>query len=182
MARKVAKSYWPGLALCLLTSIFAPRGTVSEVAISDTPSLRFSDAAPAQPRQLPATTSAGHHSAAAFEFRPVADVTAHAIDFDHHSITTLVDEGLLVLDHPEGGDLVVSLISEQTVNGVRTLAVRSDGYPGTITTSGSNFFATLATERGVYAIEHRQGTSRLIDQRQLDLRITRPDYQHVPTA
>jgi hypothetical protein len=182
MARKVAKSYWPGLALCLLTSFFAPRSTVSEVAIPDTPSPRFSDAALTQSRQLPAALSSAANVQKSVEFAPGADVTPLAIDFDHHALTRLIEKGQLVLDHPEGGDLVVSLVSQQTVNGVRTLAVRSDGYPGTITARGNNFFATLATHRGVYAIEHRHGTSQLIDHRQLDLRITRPDYQHVPTA
>ena len=182
MARKVAKSYWPGLALCLLTSFFAPRSTVSEVAIPDTLSPRFSDAALPQSRQLPATIPADADAPVASEFPPIADVTPLAIDFDHRSLTRLIATGHLVLDHPEGGELVVSLVSQRSANGVQTLAVRSDGYPGTITARGDNFFATLATDRGVYAIEYRHGSSQLIDQRQLDLRITRPDYQHVPTA
>ena len=177
-AKNVAKKFWPHLALCLLTSLFAPPGDLPEAAIPHTTSPRISDTLPPKARQSvdPAPTLPG-------KFPEVAtDITASSIDFDHRSLNRLVEVGQVTLDHPEGGDLVLSLVSTARHGAITTLAVSSDGYSGTITAKGDSFFATLATNRGVYAIEHRHGLSLLVDQRQLDLRITQPDFRHVPTV
>ena len=180
------------LALCLLTSFFAPRSPELEVAGHITLATRISDSETVKPRQQHGHSHAHPHAHMA---RPLAnpvtaqphfphqpDVTPSSIDFDQHSLDTLIRRGQLTLDHPEGGELVLTLEARRVNNGIETLSVRSDGLPGTITTRGNSFFATLATHRGVYAIEHRHGRAQLIDQRQLDLRITRPDYAHVPTV
>lgn len=181
MAKKVAKKFWPRLALCLLFSFIAPSGNLHEAAITHHQAPRISDTTTANSRQ----NSPPHRTdTAAADWTPAAgsDITTSTINFDPRTLSRLINQGHVTVDHPEGGDLVLTLVSASEHAGIRTLAVRSDNYPGTITARGDSFFATLATERGVYAIEHRRGVSYLVDQRQLDLRITQPDYRHVPTV
>jgi len=189
MARKEAgkeagiatEQFWLHLALGLLLSFSTPAADLHEAVTPYAPAPRISDTATAVLRQ---DSSPPASDASVADWTPAtgSDVTATTINFDSDTLTRLINQGQVTVDHPEGGDLVLSLVSKSEQAGIRTLAVRSNNYPGTITARGDSFFATLATQRGVYAIEHRHGVSYLVDQRQLDLRITQPDYRHVPTV
>jgi hypothetical protein len=63
--------------------------------------------------------------------------------------------------------------------------VQSEGLPGLITQRGKTFIATIATRRASYNLSQLgdgQQATQLIDQRQLDLRVTpgRVDYRPTP--
>lgn len=175
MAKKTCQS----LALCLLTVIFAPPVHSPEAARKFALSPRISDAEAGSSRQ---PTDQPPASPTLKDIALPADVTPLAMAFEVAALDELASQGSLRLAHPEGGELLVTLVDERISNGTRTMAVRSDGYPGVITQRGTSFFATLATHRGVYALEHHHGTTLLIDQRQLDQRNTQQDFQHVPAA
>jgi hypothetical protein len=175
----MAKKNCPSLAVGLLIALFAPPVYSPEAVTPFESASRISDTVTASPRQHTDILTA---APASTDFALQADIVPLAYDFDSGALDELASRGSLRLAHPEGGELQVTLISVTTHQRTRTLQVVADGYPGTITQRGASFFATLATERGVYAIEHRQGATALVDQRQLDLRNTQKDFAHVPAT
>lgn len=173
----MAKKNCPSLAVGLLIVLFAPPVYSPEAAKPLESASRISDTVSTSSRQHTDKPTA---APASTDFALQADIVPLPYDFDPGALDELASQGSLRLAHPEGGELRVTLISATTHQGTRTLKVVSDGYPGIITQRGASFFATLATNRGVYAIEHRQGATALVDQRQLDLRNTQKDFAHVP--
>lgn len=117
-----------------------------------------------------------------------ADIPLQQYDFDTSHIEQLLANGSIKLPHPQGGLFELTLERVENAGELRTVTVRCDGLSGVITQliteEGQSFFATLATASGVYSIEHRSRHTRIINQRQLDLRINpaHPDYRVVPLS
>jgi hypothetical protein len=116
--------------------------------------------------------------------RRASDVSSVDYPFDTNSIEQLLATGNIHIPHPEGGLLQVTLRDVQHRHGTRIVRVQSEGLPGLITQRGSAFIGTIATRQATYNLS-QPGTGRqatqLIDQRQLDLRVTpgRVDYRPV---
>lgn len=117
------------------------------------------------------------------------DTLALAYPFAATDVDNLLRHGTIEIPHPEGGMLELTLRDARFEQGSRVIRVLSDGLPGVITQRGPRLIGTIATRRGVYSLSsHGNGSSnavpvtRLIDQRQLDLRVApnRKDYRHVP--
>jgi len=117
------------------------------------------------------------------------DTVALDYPFAAADVDELVRDGTIEIPHPEGGLLELTLRDARYEQGSRVVRVLSDGLPGVITQRGQRLIGTIATRSGVYSLSsHLSGSSnappltRLIDQRQLDLRVApnRQDYRHVP--
>ena len=117
------------------------------------------------------------------------DTVAVAYPFAAADVDDLVRHGTIEIPHPEGGLLELTLRDARSEQGSRVIRVLSDGLPGVITQRGPRLIGTIATHGGVYSLtshgngsRHAAPVTRLIDQRQLDLRVApnRKDYRHVP--
>ena len=84
----------------------------------------------------------------------------------------LVSRNQVVIDDPQGGELVLTLRAVEIDRGIQILRVATnDGEPGIITRRGNRYYATIATRRGTYAISHENGHTQVQSQEQLNLRI-----------
>lgn len=107
-----------------------------------------------------------------------------SLAMDDGQLAALLEQGFLDVLHPEGGLLRIDLLRLEQVGSVRTLHIESAGLRGVITERLGNYFATIATPSGVYALQRRDGHTELANQQQLDLRSNpdQRDYRHAPLA
>ena len=90
----------------------------------------------------------------------------------------------IALPHPDGGRVELRVERTEAQNGIRHLRLADQGLVSTITEAGGAFFGTLATPRGVYALEGDGRGSRLTRHAALDQRMNSHalDYRHAPSS
>ena len=115
--------------------------------------------------------------------QPASDVVAMDYPFDAGVLEQLQARGEVAPPHPGGGLLRLTLRQVDHRHGTRVFRVMSDDLPGVITQRGARLMGTIATRRGTYSLTADPHGSWLIDQRQLDLRMTpnQQDYRHAPS-
>jgi hypothetical protein len=114
-----------------------------------------------------------HASDVVVEEYPLRDVDLAVLSPGEH----------IVLPHPDGGtiDLVVERV--ESLADRRHLSLTYDGLPSTFTETRGEFFGTVATRSGVYALEGNGQRSQLTRHALLDQRTNAHalDYRSLPS-
>lgn len=103
---------------------------------------------------------------------PPADsdaITVEAFPFGHAELEQLKHNRVVYIDSPNG-ELRVALVAAHTTHSGERFDVSVDGMPGTITRSGSGFFASLPSRYGSLRLENNGNSTRLINEQALDQR------------
>jgi hypothetical protein len=134
---------------------------------------------------IPATRAAPTHDAEASIETRGSDVLLEDYPLTETTLSTLQRGDRIELPHPDGGTIELRVERADAEHGGRHLMlVQSDGLVSTFTEGGGAFFGTLATPRGVYALEGGVNGSRLTRHTLLDQRMNShaPDYRNVPAT
>jgi hypothetical protein len=143
--------------------------------------------AAAQPRQ-PATTERAVRSDDRSNGRMAganergADVVFEDYPLNSTELGALRQGDRIVLTHPDGGSIDLHVVRIDSTPQRRHLLLMHGALASTFTESNGTFFGTLATPRGVYALEGNALRSRLTRHALLDLRMNphAPDYRSYP--
>ena len=148
---------------------------------------RVGSPATAQPRQ-PTTTErsvrgddlSNERTASANERG--ADVVFEDYPLNSAELGALRQGDRIVLTHPDGGSIDLHVVRIDSTPQRRHLLLMHGALASTFTESNGTFFGTLATTRGVYALEGNAQRSRLTRHALLDLRMNphAPDYRSHP--
>ncbi len=194
MTRKLAFTAFVAVAIAYLWVDDRPL-TRDRLANSNQPMWQFLDAKQAQ--QTPVSISeplTDSRSTAVVATAPAiktvpelvfdTDIPVLSSSFDLAAIDTLMLEGRVSLDLPDGTRTALQRTHTRTEFGITHLQAEADGYIATITRRGEEFFATLANSAGSYRIEGNAVQSRvfphqLIAQRRLQ---HETDYRHVHSS
>jgi len=90
----------------------------------------------------------------------------------------------VVLPNPDGGVIQLRVERVESTPAGRHLLLTHDGLPSTFTQSHGQFFGTLATAHGVYALEGSERQGWLTRHTQLDQRMNSNalDYRSLPSG
>ena len=114
-----------------------------------------------------------------------SDVTLEDYPLTETTLSALQRGDRIALPHPDGGTIELRVERAESEHGGRHLMlVQSDGLVSTFTEGHGTFFGTLATRRGVYALEGNSHGSRLTRHSLLDQRMNSHalDYRNVPAS
>ena len=113
-----------------------------------------------------------------------SDVVQEDYPLDVTFLSSLQTGDRIALPHPDGGRVELRVERTEAQNGIRHLRLADQGLVSTITEAGGAFFGTLATPRGVYALEGDGRGSRLTRHAALDQRMNSHalDYRHAPSS
>jgi hypothetical protein len=103
---------------------------------------------------------------------PAADsdaITIEGFPFGHAELDQLKRDGVVYVQGPNGA-LRIALVALHSSRQGERLDISVDGLPGTITRSGSGFFASLPSRNGSLRLENNGNSTRLIDEQTLDQR------------
>lgn len=191
MTRKLAFTAFVALAIAYLWVNDRPL-TQDRLADTNQQARQIIDAKPAQapPDLIPDALSESNSTALVATAQAIApgpdpvfdtDIPVLNSSFDLAAIDTLMREGSVSLDLPDGTRTTLQRTQTYTEFGITHLQAEADGYVATITRRGEEFFATLANSAGSYRIEGNAAHSRvfphqLIAQRRLQ---HETDYRHV---
>lgn len=116
-------------------------------------------------------TSLWAQSAAASDLPPADSdaITIEAFPFGHAEVDQLKREGVIYVQGPRGM-LRIAMVARHSSSQGERLDVSVDGMPGTITRSGTGFFASLPNRNGSLRLENNGNSTRLIDEQALDQR------------
>lgn len=134
---------------------------------------------------IPATSAAPAHDAQAPIETRGSDVVLEDYPLTETTLSKLQRGDRLALPHPDGGTIELRVERAEAEHGGRHLMlVQSDGLVSTFTESRGAFFGTVATPRGVYALEGGVSGSRLTRHTLLDQRMNSHalDYRTVPAT
>ncbi len=168
-------------ALVLLAAFIAWAAFLAPVS---TRAIAVQTSARAETQRIPAATVTPRHAEASIE-TPSSDVLLEDYPLTETMLSTLQRGDRIVLPHPDGGTIELRVERADAEHGGRHLMlVQSDGLVSTFTESHGTFFGTLATPRGVYALEGNVRGSRLTRHALLDQRINSHalDYRNAPAA
>jgi hypothetical protein len=132
---------------------------------------------------IPASGAAPTHDAETPIETRGSDVLLEDYPLTETTLSTLQRGDRIALPHPDGGTIELRVERADAEHGGRHLKlVQSDGLVSTFTESHGAFFGTLATPRGVYALEGGVNGSRLTRHTLLDQRMNSHalDYRNVP--
>ncbi len=135
--------------------------------------------------RIPATGAAPTHDAQAPIETRGSDVLLEDYPLTETTLSTLQRGDRIALPHPDGGTIELRVERADAEHGGRHLTlVQSDGLVSTFTESHGAFFGTLATPRGVYALEGSASGSRLTRHTLLDQRMNSHalDYRTIPAT
>ena len=100
------------------------------------------------------------------------------------ALTNLRRGDRIALPHPDGGTVELRVERADSADGHRHLLLVHDGLVSTFTEARGAFFGTVATPRGVYALEGDARGSRLTRHASLDQRMNSHalDYRNGPAS
>ncbi len=137
---------------------------------------------PTLPAPLRAERDHGGHVDAQQWPTRASDVILEAYPLREPYLAALHQGDRIALPHPDGGtiDLVVARVT--SMGDRRHLTLTHDGLPSTFTQAHGAFFGTLATTRGVYALEGNEQQAWLTRHAALDQRTNTHalDYRSLP--
>jgi hypothetical protein len=168
-------------ALVLLAAFIAWSAFLAPVS---TRAIAVQTPARAETHWIPAATVTPRHAEGSIE-TPGSDVLLEDYPLTQMMLSTLQRGDRIALPHPDGGTIELRVERADAEHGGRHLMlVQSDGLVSTFTESHGTFFGTLATPRGVYALEGNVRGSRLTRHALLDQRINSHalDYRNAPAA
>jgi hypothetical protein len=194
MTRKLAFTAFVAVAIAYLWVNDRPL-TQDRLAHNDQPMRQFIDAKQAQ--QTPAfiaETYAESGGTSDVEIPPAmtivpdlafdTDIPVLNSSFDLAAVDTLMRDGRVSLDLPDGRRSTLHKTQTRTEFGITHLQAEADGYVATITRRGEAFFATLANSSGSYRIEGNATQSRVFPHRLIAQRRLQheTDYRHVHSS
>ncbi len=113
-----------------------------------------------------------------------SDVVFEDYPLGDAELATLQTGDRVELPHPDGGTIDLRVERAESSNGRRHLVLVHDGLVSTFTEAHGAFLGTLATPRGVYALEGDAQSSRLTRHALLDQRMNAHalDYRPSPAS
>lgn len=134
-------------------------------------------------RRRAASPNAGFQPSSTID-RHASDVVVEAYPLRESQLAALRLADRIELPHPDGGTIELDLTRIESSHGRCHLTLVHDGLISTFTIARGSFFGTLATTRGVYALEGDRYRSTLIRQALLDQRMNSHalDYRPIPSA
>ncbi len=115
-----------------------------------------------------------------------SDVVREDYALNEGALTKLRRGDRIALPHPDGGTVELRVARADSADGHRHLLLVNvnDGLVSTFTEARGSFFGTLATPRGVYALEGDARGSRLTRHASLDQRMNSHalDYRNRPAS
>ena len=116
--------------------------------------------------------------------RPDSDVVREDYPLSDPDLAALHRGDRIELPHPDGGTIDLWVARVESTADSRHLMLIHEGLPSTFTQSHGAFFGTLATSRGVYALEGNEWRSRLTRHTLLDQRMNSNalDYLSLPSG
>lgn len=101
---------------------------------------------------------------------PETDVIAEPFPLVAAQFDALTAGATLTLPNPNGGDVVLRVDAVQIQGNDKHLRLSHAGFPSSVTLTPRQFFATVATPDGVYALSGDSQGTHLIRHSELDLR------------
>ncbi len=113
-----------------------------------------------------------------------SDVVLEDYPLTDAALSSLRRGDRIALPNPDGGTIELRVERADAENGGRHLLLVHGGLVSTFTEARGAFFGTLATPRGVYALEGDVRSSRLTRHTLLDQRMNNHalDYRYVPAT
>jgi hypothetical protein len=112
---------------------------------------------------------------------PESDAPSEPYPLSARRLADLAPGARLRLPDPAGGEIEFVVAAIEWAPPIRRLRLTHDGLPSTFTVKGPAFFGTLATPRGVYALEGHNRATRLVRQATLDQRnVHASDFRPAP--